>query len=155
MERLATGRQIVFDGGLGSGFNSQEKALTYGGSLTQTFSLVDHRDATISFDYFRSTFYNQVVADQEMDSSKIHIYNTDGKSYTDTYQVDFTWTPIERLDVFATFRYTNSSMTLNRANGSQYEIERPLVSRYKTLLNLQYATKYRRWTFHATAQLTG
>ena len=27
--------------------------------------------------------------------------------------------------------------------------------RYKTLLNIQYATKFRRWVFDATAQLNG
>lgn len=34
-------------------------------------------------------------------------------------------------------------------------VERPLVSQYKTLLNIQYATKFRRWVFDATAQLNG
>ena len=34
-------------------------------------------------------------------------------------------------------------------------MESPLVSRYKTLLNLQYATKFRRWVFDVTAQYNG
>lgn len=29
------------------------------------------------------------------------------------------------------------------------------MSQYKTLLNIQYATKFRRWVFDATAQLNG
>lgn len=29
------------------------------------------------------------------------------------------------------------------------------MSKYKTLLNIQYATKFRRWVFDATAQLNG
>jgi hypothetical protein len=58
------------------------------------------------------------------------------------------------LDIFATFRYTNSLVTLMR-DGVAYEVERPLTSRYKTLLNLQYATPYRRWVFDVTAQLNG
>ena len=36
-----------------------------------------------------------------------------------------------------------------------YKRQRPLVSQYKTLLNIQYATKFRRWVFDATAQLNG
>ena len=150
---LATGRQIVipdFDG-----FNRLEKALTVGGSLTQTFGLVKPEDATLSFDYFRTQFYNQVVADQEYSATEVMFYNTDGRSYTDTYQVDFNWTPVERLDIFATYRYTNSSMTLDRPDGGRVQVERPLVSRYKALLNIQYATRFRRWTFDATAQLNG
>ena len=150
---LATGREIVipdFDG-----FNRLEKALTVGGSLTQTFGLVSADDATLSFDYFRTQFYNSVIADQEMYADKIMLYNSDQRSYTDTYQIDFSWTPVERLDIFATFRYTNSEMTIDRPDGTTARVERPLVSKYKTLLNIQYATKFRRWVFDATAQLNG
>ena len=150
---LATGREIVipdFDG-----FNRLEKALTVGGSLTQTFGLVSADDATLSFDYFRTQFYNSVIADQEMYADKIMLYNSDKRSYTDTYQIDFSWTPVERLDIFATFRYTNSEMTIDRPDGTTARVERPLVSQYKTLLNIQYATKFRRWVFDATAQLNG
>ena len=46
-------------------------------------------------------------------------------------------------------------MTIRRADGTSARVERPLVSEYKTLLNIQYATKFRRWTFDATAQLNG
>ncbi len=152
---LATGRKIVFDNGFSRDFNRMEKALTFGGSLTQSFTLVRADDATLSVDYFRTQFYNSVVADQEMDPQSIHVYNTDGRSFTDTYQIDFSWSPVERLDIFATFRYTDSEMTLNRADGTTRRVERPLVSQYKTLLNIQYATKFRRWVFDVTAQLNG
>ncbi len=152
---LATGRKIIFDEGTTSLFNTQEKAATYGASLTKTFTLARADDATISFDYFRSDFYNQVVVDQEMDAESIHIYNSSGDSFTDTYQVDFTWSPVTNLDIFATYRYSNSQVTLDRANGESMMVERPLISKYKTLLNLQYATPYRRWVFDVTAQLNG
>ncbi len=151
---LTTGRQIRLSEAFRD-IDRMEKALTLGGSITQTFGLVKKDDATLSLDYFRTEFYNSVVVDQEYSPSEIMIYNTDGRSYTDTYQVDFTWTPVERLDIFATFRYTNSSMTINRPDGTTAKVERPLVSQYKTLLNIQYATKFRRWTFDATAQYNG
>lgn len=157
---LATGRAITFlDNESGKfdfrKFDRMEKALTVGGSLMQTFGLVNPGDATLSFDYFRTQFYNSVVADQEMYADRIVFYDTDGRSYTDTYQIDFSWSPVERLDIFATFRYTDSEMTIRRADGGTARVERPLVSQYKTLLNIQYATKFRRWVFDATAQLNG
>lgn len=153
---LATGREIVLPADYRT-FDRMEKALTFGGSITQSFTLVKPQDATLSFDYFRTQFFNQVIADQEMTAEQIWIYNTDGRSFTDTFQVDFSWTPVERFDIFATFRYTNSLMTIDRnPEGTlRREVERPLVSRYKTLLNLQYATKFRRWVFDVTAQLNG
>lgn len=150
---LATGRALVIPEL--DALNRLEKALTVGGSLTQTFGLVNPGDATLSLDYFRTQFYNSVVVDQEYDPETIRVYSSTGRSWTDTYQIDFTWTPVERLDIFATFRYTDSEMTIDRPDGRTARVERPLVSRYKTLLNIQYATKFRRWTFDATAQLNG
>ena len=150
---LATGRAIVVPE-LGD-LDRLEQALTVGGSLTQTFGLVEPDDATLSFDYFRTQFFHAVVVDQEYDPETIRVYGSSGPSWTDTYQIDFSWSPVERLDLFATFRYTDSEMTIRRSDGRPVQVERPLVSRYKTLLNIQYATKFRRWVFDATAQLNG
>ena len=148
---------MVADGGAGNfkALNRMEKALTAGGSLTQIFTLVKEEDATLSFDYFRTQLYNSVIADQEYSPNDIYIYSSDKRSFTDTYQVDFSWTPVERFDIFATYRYTNSRMTIDRPDGSTALVERPLVSRYKALLNLQYSTRYNRWVFDVTAQLNG
>ena len=140
--------------------NDIEKALTAGASLTQIIKWGGYDDATISFDYFRTQLYNTVLADQELGHAgitpddEIWIYNTDGRAFTDTYQVDFQWTAARGLDIFATYRYTNAKVSIERS-GVQHLVERPLTSRYKTLLNIQYATPYRRWVFDVTAQYNG
>ncbi len=153
---LATGRKVKT-----TDLNDDiEQALTAGASLTQYIKLGGYDDATISFDYFRTQLYNTVLADQELGriggtpDDEIWIYNTDGRSFTDTYQVDFQWTPARGLDIFATYRYTNAKVSLMRDSKSHL-VERPLTSRYKTLLNIQYATPYRRWVFDVTAQYNG
>ncbi len=136
--------------------NDMEAAATFGGSLSQTFRLADDDQATISFDYFRTQFFNTMIFDQERADNTIHIYNLEakngGKSFTDNYQIDFNWTPFKGFDLFATFRYTNAKMTLEQ-DGKRYLVERPLTSRYKGLINIQYAV--RRWIFDVTAQLNG
>ena len=147
---MATGRRFSV-----AGLNDDiEKALTAGGSLTQYIKLGGYEDATLSFDYFRTQLYNTVLADQEFAGDQILVYNNGERSFTDTYQVDFQWTPLKGFDVFATFRYTNSLITLNR-DGELFEVERPLTSRYKTLINLQYALPFRKWVFDVTAQYNG
>ncbi len=150
---LATGRKIMV-----TDLNDDiEQALTAGGSLTQYLKLGGYADATISFDYFRTQLFNTVLADQEFGgdlNDQIQVYNTDGRSFSDTYQVDFQWTPVKGLDLFATYRYTNAKVSLMR-EGVSHLVERPLTSRYKTLLNVQYATPFRRWVFDVTAQYNG
>ena len=146
---MTTSREIIDLKGLN---NDMEAAATFGGSLSQTFRLAGDDQTTISFDYFRTQFLNTMVFDQETADNTILIYNTTGKSYTDNFQVDFNWTPFRGFDFFATFRYTNAKMTLER-DGEEYLVERPLTSRYKGLINIQYAVQ--RWVFDVTAQLNG
>ncbi len=145
---MTTSRHIQF-AGLD---DDMEAAATFGGSLSQTFRLAQDDMATISFDYFRTQFFNTMIFDQETADNSILIYNSKGKSFTDNYQIDFNWTPFRGFDLFATFRYTNAKMTIER-DGEQILVERPLTSRYKGLINIQYAV--RRWVFDATAQLNG
>lgn len=133
--------------------DDMERAATFGGSLAQTFPLASDDQATISFDYFRTQFFNTMVFDQETADNTILMYNSDGRSFTDNYQVDFNWTPFRGFDLFATFRYTNAKMTVERDGGKSYLVERPLTSRYKGLINIQYSV--RRWVFDVTAQLNG
>ena len=154
---LTTGRQVVIDGGhtAYSDLDRMEKALTLGGSLTQNFTLLGDQNASLSFDYFTTRFSKSIVVDQEWDPAYINIYQSRHRSYTDSYQVDFNWTPVTRLDLFATFRYTTSRMTLDRPDGTTARVERPLINQFKTLLNVSYATKFRMWVFDATAQLNG
>ncbi len=149
---MTTSRDIRFAEGFQQSGDDMEQALTVGGSLAQTFHLAQDDQATISFDYFRSQFFNTMVFDQETADNSILIYNSTGRSFTDNYQIDFNWTPFRGFDLFATFRYTNAKMTLER-DGEQILVERPLTSRYKGLINIQYAVG--RWVFDATAQLNG
>lgn len=145
---MTTSRDIRF-AGLD---DDMEAAATFGGSISQTFHLAQDDMATISFDYFRTQFFNTMLFDQETADNSILIYNSHGRSFTDNYQVDFNWTPFRGFDLFATFRYTNAKMTVERG-GEEILVERPLTSRYKGLINIQYATG--RWIFDATAQLNG
>jgi hypothetical protein len=81
----------------------------------------------------------------------VSIYNLNGKSYTNSFQVDLNVAPVDRFTIFATYRYTDAKVELR----NQGVVEKPLVDRFKALLNLQYATKLSRWTFDFTAQLNG
>ncbi len=142
---LSTGRKVDAQSNL-----NIEDAWTYGANLTGYFPL-GFSDASLSFDYFRTDFNKQVIVDQEYDLSKISIYNLDGRSFTNTYQADLSIEPIERFTILTTFRYTDAKVTLK----GQGLVEKPLTSRYKGVLNLQYATRMNKWTFDFTAQLNG
>ncbi len=148
---LATNRNIVNEIEAGKDL---EQAATFGGSLSHTLSLVGYNDMTVSLDFFRTQFSNSVYADQEWGDGTIHLYNTELPSWANNYQLDVQWTPLEGFDIFTTFRYTDSRVTLVR-DGVEMLVDRPLVGKFKGLVNVQYATKFRRWVFDFTAQLNG
>ena len=143
---LSTGRNIVLENN-----PDIEDAWTYGVNLTGYMPFGFDKKASLSFDYFRTDFNSQLIVDQEFNTSEIRFYNLDGRSYTNTYQADFSVAPVERLTILATFRYNDARATLE----GQGLVERPLVSRYKGVLNFQYATRMNKWTFDFTAQLNG
>ena len=129
-----------------------EDAWTWGGNVTFYLPFgAEDTDTYLSFDYFRNDFNKQVIVDTEFNPTTVWFYNLDGQSYTNTYQVDFSVDPIERFNITATFRYTDAKVTLH----DQGLVERPMTSRFKGVLNMQYATPMSKWTFDFTAQLNG
>ena len=137
---------------LGDGLDLLEDAWTWGGNVTFYLPFgAEDTETYLSFDYFHNDFNKQVVLDYEISPETIYFYNLDGKSYTNTWQVDFSVNPLERFNITATFRYTDAKVTLR----DQGLVERPMTSRYKGVLNMQYATAMSKWTFDFTAQLNG
>lgn len=143
---LSTGREIFIEDR-----PDIEDAWTYGANLTGYFKLGEGEKSTVSVEYFRTSFNSQVLVDQERDYSKIWIYNLDGKSYSDNIQLDITTEPLKRFKILTTLRLTGAKSEL----AGQGLVERPLTSRFKGVLNLQYATQMSKWTFDFTAQLNG
>lgn len=129
-----------------------EDAWTFGGNITWYLPFGASSDTYISFDYFRSSFAQQMIADYELVRNAVSFYSLDGRrSFSDNVQVDFNVEPFERFTVTATFRYTDSRVELQ----GQGLVERPMTSRYKGVLNLQYATNLRKWIFDLTASVNG
>ena len=128
-----------------------EDAWTFGGNITYYFPFGASSNTYLSFDYFRTQFSDQMIVDYEHKANAIDFYALDGRSFTDNYQLDFTVDPVERFTVTATFRYTNAKMNL----AGQGLVEKPMTSRYKGVLNLQYATNLNKWIFDFTASVNG
>lgn len=132
---------------------NMEDAWTFGGNFTQYFKLGESENSFVSFDYFRSSFNDQLVVDWDIHAKDnlVAVYNCHGRSFTDTYQFDLSVEPFKRFTAILTYRYTNAKIEMD----GQGLVNRPLMSKYKGVLNLQYATNLNKWTFDVTAQLNG
>lgn len=164
---LSTGRKIVFENNT-SGKEwkiESEDAWTFGGNFTQHFKIGGNENNYISFDYFRTNFNKRLIVDWDKYWTSWHsnrldpnagqqavsMYYSKEKSYTDTYQIDLSLEPIDRFTIVTTYRYTNAKITMDK----QGLIDAPMTSKYKGVINLQYATNLRKWVFDFTAQVNG
>jgi len=127
----------------------QEKAANFGINITQYIDIMG-RELRLSGEVYHTNFFNQVVLDFDRNPQAIYVYNLDGKSYSNAYQLEANYELISRLDVTLAFRYNDVKMTTDDI--LQYK---PLVHRYKGLITLSYATNLNKWQFDFTTQFNG
>lgn len=140
---LASSRQIFLDKNL-----QLEEAWNYGANISFHFP-VNNQEMTISTEFYRTDFINQVVADFE-EIGRIHFYNLDGESFSNVYQIEVNYNVFRGFDVTTAFRYNDVKQNIG---GKLLDV--PLTSRYRGLATLSYSTPLERWQFDLTAQFNG
>ena len=133
-----------------------EDAWTFGGNAT--WYIGESGSTYLSLDYFRTQFREQMVIDYDVSGPESCIWFVPlrslegGHSYTDNIQADFSTEPVEGLTLTLTGRYTDARQTRIAAVADDVK---PMTSRYKGVLNVQYATHLNKWIFDFTASING
>ncbi len=147
---FASSRRIVIRGDSSNkpyGLNP-EVAWNFGGNLSHYF-MIGEREGTISLDFYRTEFQNQIVIDLDENPQQVAFYNLNGQSYSNSFQVQLDYQLIERLDVRLAYRWFDVQTTY----GDQL-LEKPFVSAHRSFINLAYTTT-NNWTFDATLNWQG
>jgi len=142
-------RSLMIMGQNNSGAYSLNPEISWnkGISLDQKFNVFNN-PATLSLDYFRNDFKNQVVVDIES-AKKIHIYNLAGKSYSNSFQAEVNMTPFTKLDIRVAYRYFDVKQTY-----SGNLLDRPFIAKHRAFLSVDYATN-NDWKFNYTVTFNG
>lgn len=140
---LASGRQLLIQD------LDQERAWNYGISSSWYIPLFG-KTLKLNAEYYHTRFSNQAVVDYDSNPQVIMITNLDGKSYSNTVQVDATYPIVSGLELTAAWRWNDVKCTY----GGKL-MEKPLTSRYKGLVTASYKTPLGLWQFDATLQLNG
>lgn len=140
---LASGRTLVIDN------LDQEAAWNYGISGSFYIPLFG-KTLKLNAEYYHTHFNRQAVIDYDSDPAEIHITNLNGKSYSNTFQIDATYPIVSGLELTAAWRLNDVKCTY----GGEL-MEKPLTSRYKGLVTASYKTPLGLWQFDATLQLNG
>ncbi len=128
----------------------QEEAWNYGINIVKDFKFIGKRTATFTVDAYRTDFINQLVVDIDKSVHDVYFYNLTGQSYANSLQGEFKFEPLKQFNVTIAGRYNDVRMTLDESLQSK-----PLISPWKGLLVLSYATKYDKWMFDFTTQFNG
>lgn len=129
-----------------------EIAWNYGFSMLQGFTLFE-RKADLIFDFYRTDFQNQVVVDYET-PTEINFYNLNGESFASSLQIEFNYTPLERLDFKSAYKHYDVRTEYNSG-----ELQKPLIPKQRFFTNISYETLSNKkgglWKFDSTYTWTG
>jgi outer membrane receptor for ferrienterochelin and colicin len=126
-----------------------EEAWNYGINLTRHIE-IGKREITLSTDFYRTDFINQVIVDLDQSARNIFIYNLEGKSYSNSFQIEVNGEILKSLGMTLAYRFNDVKMTID----NQLR-EKPLLSRYKGLVSLSYLFPGNRFKIDFTTQLNG
>lgn len=123
-----------------------EVAWNKGISVDQKFRLFN-RDASLSIDFFRNDFRNQVVVDLE-NAREVAFYNLAGHSYSNSLQAELHIIPVRRLEMRLAYRFFDVHSTY-----SGVALQKPFTSKHRAFANMAYELKG--WKLDYTVNLNG
>lgn len=135
-----------------------EIAWNYGLSFNQKFKIFG-RNADAGFDFYKTDFAKQVVVDLYTapvipGTHQVLFYNLNGRSYTNSLQVDFNLELAKHFDLRTAYKYYDiqTDFLVGRS-------ERPLQAKHRFFANLGYEThiveKGKQWKFDFTYNWLG
>ena len=127
----------------------KREAWNYGLNLSQSFVLFSN-EATVTAEYYRTHFVNQMIVDVDADRTQVRFYNLNGKSFANNYQIEIKLEPLFQFELTAAIRYSDVKTTIN----GTFQ-RKPFVNSYKGLISGSYLTENKRWQFDLTAQFNG
>lgn len=120
-----------------------------GGSIVQEFKLFKQK-ASLVLDYYYTFFENQLVVDRDISKTQIVFYNLSDKSYSHSFQAEFSFAIGKTIDVRTAYKYLDVQSIYN---GKLQE--KVMVSNHRGFVNIGYHSRNKRWLVDATASVFG
>ncbi|MDR0429560.1 MAG: TonB-dependent receptor [Tannerellaceae bacterium] len=132
----------------------QEEAWNTGLNLSFYIPLFG-KELTINGEWYYTNFLKQVVVDMDNDPHAVSFYNLDGKSYSNSYQIEASYPFFRGFTLTAAYRYTESKSDYKNEKGDVYRLKKPLMNDFKGLVTASYQTPLKKWQFDLTGQFSG
>lgn len=120
------------------------------GASAQSFIHLGNKELSITAEYYYTNFLQQTVADIDSNPHAVSFYNLQGKSYSQSAQIEANMEVVKGLTLTAAHRINDVKTTI----GTELR-EKPLTSRYKSLITASYQSPLKKWQYDFTAQFNG
>lgn len=132
----------------------QEEAWNTGLNLSFYIPLFG-KELSLNGEWYYTDFLKQVVVDMDSDPHAVRFYNLEGRSYSNSFQVEASYPFFRGFTLTAAYRYTSAKTDYRNELGVTRRLKKPLVSDYKGLLTASYQTPLKKWQFDLTGQFNG
>lgn len=124
-----------------------EVSWNIGGSLYQEFDM-KYNPATLTIDFYRTWFENQLVVDRENDQVKF--VNLQDQTVSNSFQAELSIEPFERFVIRGAYKY----LDVRSLFGDSIQAK-VMIPRHRGFLNLAYTSKNKRWDYDLTLSVFG
>ncbi|NMB83015.1 MAG: TonB-dependent receptor, partial [Ignavibacteria bacterium] len=133
---FASSRAININRSTNFGYGLEmESAWNYGLNVTYYF-LYDYRDATLSFDLYRTNFDKVNIADIDTDPRKIIFSSVENGAHSTSFQAELNIEPVQFLTTRFAYRYIDARQLINNSWK-----DKPFSAKHRALFNLAYSTE--------------
>ncbi|MBN1558991.1 TonB-dependent receptor, partial [candidate division KSB1 bacterium] len=127
-----------------------EEAWNAGLQIVKDFRIAADRPASLSLDFYRTVFVQQVVVDMEQHPQQIWLYNLNGRSFSNSAQIELNLSAARGLDLTSAYRFNDVRTTYQ-----QWLQKVPLTAAHKGLFVISYTLPADTWQFDITTQFNG
>lgn len=118
-----------------------------GGSIYQEFKLFK-KAASLTVDFYRTWFENQLVVDRENDI--IRFINQQDESVSNSLQAELSLEPVKNFTVRMAYKYLDVKARYGESLQSKV-----MIPKHRGFLNAAYLTRNKRWDFDLTLSIFG
>ena len=126
-----------------------EISWNFGGSIVQEFKLFKQK-ANLTLDYYHTLFQNQLIVDRDQDPQAIQFKNLDGKSYSNSFQTELSFSVVKNLNMRVAYKFLD--VKSEYAGKMQQQV---MIPRQRGFFNIGYITRNKRWEYDATLSVFG
>lgn len=126
-----------------------EISWNFGGSFVQSFKLFGN-PASAVVDYYHTLFERQLIVDRDQNSSQIVFNSMKGRSFSNSFQVEFSFSPAKRFDIRLAYKF----LDVRAEYGGKLQ-QKVMVPKHRGFINLAYQTRNRKWQFDLTTSVFG